>query len=1209
MKEQEPIGLTTKPLDSTLGVGGNIFMPEEGKRDIPQPQEAEIAKPKTIEDTVAHLARIRVEGEKAKPLGPDGLPLEFGSWPLAMRKAWMEKQRDSAGQQLLEQQITPREDPHAISPAQKKALDNVYIILEDDPEAFADAYVRAIDTLSQKRAEPIVHGDAINLIEQVLQKAQGQIPEESIERFRQRARKALELTPPEFTRKARRIIKDVAREPQRLERKAAKRVSEEPAPEPQPQQQEPSTEGGGGEEPPERPAPPTEPTPEEPQGNGEGGDNGGEKPPVPPEGQEPHDEISERERRIAEDALNRAAQYQRILAPIREVLQNPETIRSLREAGITTSDPEKILEQAFDFAKLERNIEERQRGKEPIYVPKSLEELAVLVMNRATPEYRKKGDKRLLNYKKDEQGRDTDIVESVNTVNFLDWARNNYFLVHLNNPTAPVNFFSDIATTVKSEGFGSPISFYEMTFTDSYYLKEERDEQGNVIGQVENDEYKALKTQMLMEVFLLQLQRNPAVSYVLQSRFEREKMLNALAEAFFTAPLTRSDFFETIFSQPSMHGKSIYDLDPSIKDGGELQAKIEGNFLMGDATREALAAYINIFSYEQLVKILGPDAPLFKYAYEKWNMVSGKPEEGTEVTAVDTTALDKPDKRKNQWFNEDGSLKLFAVDENGRYVIIKDEHGKDLRDEYGDPMYKKDLEGKPHPDFMKYVNIFLTPTPDQRQQNEIRERIRLSIMKRNGISYREAQIAELMAYSMTHIYGIAARNDTDSVAFDWWTRVQNFLDKRKREKSPTRNAPYGSKFNMEGFKRIGLNIFEGVRDIRRRSLREIIQGGTGEHIDIKGNPLKNDVDYERNENGLIIFFDPQTGEKIERVHAQSHEVLHINRTENGKEIIETEVIFKDENGEVLDIGEYRAKVKKPEKVKDPVGFRQAVQQGFLANHLVTGSKIYEWIMYKKELALPEIVTGYDTHGNPIVAWDKINEIKGVLEHDFRYMLSTWQEINYAERNVEWEKVEVRNEDGYLVSKDGEELDEDWYVLDEKRKRTDRRADPDTYPRAREMSRLENMFGADALEFIQAEIERNGLNVGDDVITVTDERTRRQVKVNISQASNEDDKIRRKFATAVWQGAFDYLVASEILAHRTRGSGDAYYDAETLKKAFDALRVGQILEPDQIKNIRKETNTGTRRIYGQDFGYAFATGGAAGVWKVFEMMFKDILSGK
>lgn len=505
-------------------------------------------------------------------------------------------------------------------------------------------------------------------------------------------------------------------------------------------------------------------------------------------------------------------------------------------------------------------------------------------------------------------------------------------------------------------------------------------------------------------------------------------------------------------------------------------------------------------------------------------------------------------------------------------------------------------------------------------------------MERNGISYREAQIAELMAYSMAQVYGVAARNDVDSVAFDWWTRVQNFLDKRKREKSPTRNAPYGSKFNMEGFKRIGLNIFEAVRDGRRRSIREIVQGGTGEIIDIKGNPLKNVVDFEKDDKGFIIFVDSK-GNRVDTVHAKSHKLIHSNRiieevdTKTGnkkrKEKVDTKLVFyAGENGEgnVVDAGEYKAQKVEKKRVEAPIEFNQAAQAGFLVNHLVTGSKIYEWIMYKKETALDKAVIGYDTYGNPELNWEEINKVKGTIEHDFRYLLSTWGEINYGERHVEWERVEVRDEKRRLVSKDDEELDEDWYVI-ENGKRTNRRSEPKTYLRSREMSRIENMFGKEALDFIQFEIEKSGITYEDlkdpekrpsfkeDIITVEDERTGKTLNVDLSAANSDNEEDRSKFRLAVWQGAFEYLLAAEIRGHRTRGSGDEYWDTNQLKRYWDALRVGQVLQPVQISNMRKETGTRARHIYAQDFGFAFASGGMSGILKAIQIFLKDIQSGK
>src|SRR3990172_4571623 len=142
-----------------------------------------------------------------------------------------------------------------------------------------------------------------------------------------------------------------------------------------------------------------------------------------------------------------------------------------------------------------------------------------------------------------------------------------------------------------------------------------------------------------------------------------------------------------------------------------------------------------------------------------------------------------------------------------------------------------------------------------------------------------------------------------------------------------------------------------------------------------------------------------------------------------------------------------------------------------------------------------------------------------------------------------------------------------------------------------------MFGAPALKYIQFEIEKRGLiKEGDkDIIPVEDPRTGDVVKVNISAASGSFNK-RSEFKLAVWQGAFDYLIASEIESHRTRNSGERYYNYSDMKKTKEALEEGQILERGQIKHISKETDTETAKLVAQEVAFASATGAGIGVLK-------------
>ncbi len=781
--------------------------------------------------------------------------------------------------------------------------------------------------------------------------------------------------------------------------------------------------------------------------------------------------------------VNEGAQYQ------------PGRIQSEQETGsigLERAEFDEIAKNARDFAQAHGLPEEfvaqvvSEAGKElwdnrraqrggaerPITVPESLEDLAKLIMKRAGPEWRRDGAKSLIR----EDGR-------VNTVNFLDWTRQNLLNVHNANPTDPVNFFSDIGTSVRTDIYGGTISFYEITFGKHFFLRDAG--QGH---KVEDQEYEELRTQVLMETFLLMLLRNPDITYV-QGRGVKDQVLKSVSEAYLKNPITRGKFLEFILTLPSVEKNTAKDLSQEAK-GKELKTKKEDNFFVGNAVRRALATYINIYDYQTLTNILGADAPLFSADFTD--------HEGKLHKSIS-------DENKDKWFNKNGSVKMYVINEHT-----------------GEPELATNGNGQPHPDYMRYLNVFLSPMPSQEQQSDVRERIKLSIMKKEGISYREADLAELFAFSMTHIHGVSARNDTDSVAFDWWTRMTNFKDYRKRQKAERRGAKYGNNYNLEGLKRIGLDYFEAARDINGKSIRQIIQGG-----------------------------------------------------ENGK-------------------------INMDNSIKGQVEFNADLQKQFVPNHLQTAAEMYDWLISSVEMDFPSMVTGYDARGNAILDWKKVNEVKEKIEHDVRYSLSTWSEINYDEENVEWERVEVRDKSGRLVARkkatDGSQLflDSDWYILDRFGRRTQERDEPKTFLRTRKMTRLESMFGTDAIKFIQYEIEKRGLNKKKDVRSITD--VQGSVDFDFSEAKSEG------FRIAVWRGVFDYLIASEIASHRDRGSGFRYYNYEDIKKAADVWRDAEFLSTDEIKRIRKKTGTRAAKTYGAEISYALATGGLEGFWNAFRKVF-------
>ena len=1165
MKEREN-ELTSKANSSNLGVGVNI-MAENGEGPKPEQSEGVPKRKITPSETPDILA-----GHK--------LPAGFDKWPADLRGFYL----DSIRRQGATTEVT---------------LD------KDGPKVTVKEGANKED---EQKEEKITE-EKFQMWSRIILK---QLPKEEAAKYARRIKETSKLKPEFAEKRLLKIAEDISKALDEAENRSAEQAipktpTEEEAP------QKAATEALA----------PAETTP------------------APNEEPEDLSGLSEHQKelfqRIIDQQIERRRMYSKLEAEFAEaLLKDPDFTNKVKEAfGGEIPSFDKVLPQdKFDEADAQRRRAVLNSIKEgqPIYVPESLEEVAKLIMNKALPEYRldrgdgQRGEKCLLK----EDG-------TVNTLNVLDWARDNLFKAHMSNPTAEVSFFSDIATQIRSEGFGSPIGFYELTFTDSFFLKEVvdkntgevlRDVNGNKVTK-ENKEYKALKDQMLMEVFLLQLRRNPAVALFLQNRGEREKLINTLGSAFALNPDTRSDFLVRTLTMPSMAGETIIDRSAMVDDAeeGALVAKREGNFLMGDAVRQALAAYIHIYDYEQLADILGKDSPLFQYAYDVWNGYEAKPLGKQDYTPEDVSLKDpkkakKAYSRKDVWYytKEDvetiqrefgvtvkvGDAKLYELDKKRKLIPIKD--GNEIKkDSNGNEMYKlKPVGGEIHPDFLKRLNVFDGPTPEERDVNELRERIRLSIMKSNGISYREAELAELHAFSMGELDGVFAKDDTEAVTHEWWARLLHFQNKRNRERSETRHSSYGSKYNLEGFRRIGLNMLEGVRDIRGRSLQKIILGGEGRDINVRS-ALKNNVDFERDADSHLIKFVDQEGNEVVGPSVRSATTVREHRIEirdeQPHEVVETRIEYKDENGNTVDIGDLVPKVEaKP--IEDKVEFKSDEQKYYVTNHVITGSRIYEWMMEDKRIDAHKLVIGYDAFGNPIIDSKLANEIRDGIEHDLRYMLSTHQEINYGEKSIEPKRIYVRDEKTRrLKTKDGEELDEDWFIL-ENGKRTDRHGAPEHYVEPTVMTKMESMFGAPAAKYIQAEIEKRGLDndkEGPGNIFIEDSRTGEQVRVNLTMASASE------FRTAVWLGAFDYLNASEIESHRTRGSGYAYHNSTQLLRAKDGLIYGEILDAWEVNMIARATKTENGRIFLEDVGESVASGALPGLFKALRVFAGGVVS--
>lgn len=825
----------------------------------------------------------------------------------------------------------------------------------------------------------------------------------------------------------------------------------------------------------------------------------------------------EDERRYEEIARDRAA--------LLELSLKEELARRLE--GITDPKDIKEITDHFNETEAEPRRKKVKQFDEEIHetrgfsgIPQSLEDLVVLISTKETERWKENGADAL--YSKDKKTKE--II--INKENFLKWVRTRMLSVHDFNSMSRVDFFGDEGMGVKTDY--RTISFYEIVFTRSFWL--ETKSEGGKVTRHKDDDYEALKNQVTYEVFLFGLMRNGALDYEL-NRFSGELATKTLSQIYTANPLTRSNFMELIFSMPSMKDLSIGDKTKARRPGKEMKTKVDTNFYMGEAIRRALAAYMNIVDYKQLEAILGPDAALFQaeyrdfeHGYDTEESEETQPGKMKRITPNPDPNPDPTGKiiNRENWF--DASTRRIK-DVPQSLIEKARKHPESLTDQ------EKELL-KNRADYLAYINIFTGPGPSMEQDRitEIRERMVLSIMQKTGISYVEAKIAEAWAFSMTGFTGVAARNDNAAIGFDVWTKLSRLKEYRLRQREEKRRGKFGNEYNIYGIKRLVLTFFEGARDIYKRPIFEIIQGGQGRHIDIDNNPVKNWVSehkYKKDAQGNIDY--GPDGKPIETQEL----------AENGVDI---------------------APVKKPWK------FNANLQRQFVPNHFDCGVKVQEFILNNVQFKFQEMVKGY-IRGKPIIDYEKLDEIREGISHDIRYVLSTWPEIDFGARIVTSEKlsdgekrlgIEPVREMSTLESMfDNEVL---WFIQQEAKRRF-------LVPKYKSIKEKEiTVAGLDEPIIVETEPEtgEGGHRGGAD------------------------------FRDAVWKGVFHYLVAKEIAAHRDIGNTNTWFDLMDMKKIYDVLYYGQVSGKSEIKDVQKNTNTGMRHVFARDARFALANAGMSGL---------------
>ena len=114
----------------------------------------------------------------------------------------------------------------------------------------------------------------------------------------------------------------------------------------------------------------------------------------------------------------------------------------------------------------------------------------------------------------------------------------------------------------------------------------------------------------------------------------------------------------------------------------------------------------------------------------------------------------------------------------------------------------------------------------------VKEGLRTVFQERENLSNGDIRYAHNRAFALTYWTGISARNDIGAIGFDGSSKMMNFSEYRLRQMG---KGASGDEENIFGLRRIMLNMWEALRITEDKtgadkSLIELLQGGTGDNI-------------------------------------------------------------------------------------------------------------------------------------------------------------------------------------------------------------------------------------------------------------------------------------------------------------------------------------------------------------------------------------------
>ncbi len=508
--------------------------------------------------------------------------------------------------------------------------------------------------------------------------------------------------------------------------------------------------------------------------------------------------------------------------------------------------------------------------------PRSIQDICKWIIKKEGDEWGPKGSSPLL-----------DENENFIQENFVKWVRERMLHFHNLDPNNPsINLLGSIGieTEFKTVGLISMINNKKQYFRDEH----KKDEDDNHVV------YSDMVEDIVNEVYLFNTSRNHDASYRFGMWNDEElpKLLQQIHQ--------KSDF--TTGEQM----KKIFTFAANYKEGGGSDTKV------GDTIRTLYEAYYSISDYEELQRVLGKDNRFFtrKGFEDAWRISERKgPDE--PVAKIYADFFDK----------------------------IFDGKGPEAK-----PVFKP---------FMDFINVFNDTGKKQTEIALIREALRLAGEQvhglESGLEYtgnkrsvrrKNLEYAELWAYSMVRWTGAAAKNDTNAIGYDAFTKSQRFQQYRIRQSSSSRGAPVGNQYDIPVVKAWNLDLLNGIF-----VEREVGDDG----------PDKKE-------------FTPL--EILRQVDALEDQARRGEITQ--EELVE----LKD-------------------KTLSRLKFKQYTQLDYANNHIGKSFQMFHHMMGANELNLDQIVT-HDRFRGLVFDRGKFEEqVKEGFIKPIRYALSTYSNIDYA----------------------------------------------------------------------------------------------------------------------------------------------------------------------------------------------------------------------